>query len=173
MASEPQHSWSVRPESALELLEFQEVDPDKQAKVIHQLSQLGVKLAIDDLGSGYSSLRRLASLPFDTIKIDQGLLTKIRETPQSILRLMHVIIQMGQDFECEVVVEGLEDLGMIEVAMSLGVLYGQGYGLARPMRANQILAWCRDFRMPSKAHSRSKAWWPERILRREVKRSVN
>ncbi|NNM63715.1 MAG: diguanylate cyclase, partial [Burkholderiales bacterium] len=57
----------------LELLETQVLDSGAQDTALSQLKRLGCELAMDDLGSGYSSLLRLTSVPFDTIKIDQGL----------------------------------------------------------------------------------------------------
>jgi diguanylate cyclase (GGDEF)-like protein len=125
----------------LELLESQSLELKAQDDVIAQLLGLGVKLAMDDLGSGYSSLQRLAALPFSTIKIDQSLLLRMRESPIQTLSLVSTIVQMGRDFERHIVVEGLEDEGMIEAARALGAHHGQGYGLARPMIAAEIPGW--------------------------------
>jgi diguanylate cyclase (GGDEF)-like protein len=139
----------------LELLETQRMDILVQDEAITQLTQLGVKLSMDDLGSGYSSLQRLSTLPFSTIKSDQGLLLRLYENPVQTLSLIGSIIQMGQDFERDVVVEGLEDSGMIEAAALLGARYGQGYALARPMPAGEIVAWSRRFRLPIELHTMS------------------
>lgn len=125
----------------LELLENQAVDQAEQAEAIDRLVRLGVQLAMDDLGSGYSSLKRLSTLPFHTIKIDQDLLAQIRSTPLEVLSLVSTLVQMGRDLERTVVVEGLEDDGMIEAASILGADRGQGYGLARPMPMDELLDW--------------------------------
>lgn len=132
----------------LELLERQDIDPVANDAAIARLLKLGVKLAMDDLGSGFSSLQRLASVPFDTIKIDQSLLAKIRSEPIQTLSLIATIIQMGVDFGHDVIVEGLEDAGMVEAARILGGYRGQGYGIARPMPPDQLHDWCRDFQLP-------------------------
>jgi EAL domain-containing protein (putative c-di-GMP-specific phosphodiesterase class I) len=126
---------------SLELLETGGMDSQSQDEAIDELVRLGVKLVMDDLGSGYSSLRRLSSLPFHIIKIDQSLTLNLRKTPLLSLPLIRAIIQLGADLERQVVVEGLEDDGMIEAAMILGATLGQGYGLARPMAQEQFLAW--------------------------------
>ncbi len=132
----------VRPERlTLELLENREIDQKTQDEAIDRLIRLGIKLAMDDLGSGFSSLQRLATIPFDNIKVDQGLLTRIYVAPLHTLSMIGTIIRMGQDFERVVVVEGLEDLAMVEAATILGASFGQGYALARPMPADQILEW--------------------------------
>lgn len=135
----------------LELLETEGMDHQTQDRVIDQLVRVGVHLAMDDLGSGYSSLQRLSALPFETIKADQSLLARIQDNPVQVLSLIGAIIQMGRDFERSVVVEGLENEGLIEAAAILGAPYGQGYGLARPMPATDILPWSKTFKLPIQA----------------------
>ncbi|HEX5307339.1 MAG TPA: EAL domain-containing protein [Dyella sp.] len=125
----------------LEVLESQRLDELVRDAGVERLIGLGVQLAMDDLGSGYSSLRRLASLPFSSIKVDQDLLKRLRQEPCQTISLVSAVIQMGRDFGCDVVVEGLEDRGMIEVARLLGARYGQGFGLARPMPCGDLVSW--------------------------------
>ena len=128
----------------LELLEHQSLDPAAQDAAVARLAPLGVQLSMDDLGSGYSSLQRLAALPFTSIKADQGLLVRLREQPLQTLSMLRTIIQMGADLERGVVVEGLEDDDMVEAARWLGAPYGQGYALARPMPADALIPWWRE-----------------------------
>ncbi|OIQ73011.1 phytochrome-like protein cph2 [mine drainage metagenome] len=128
----------------LELLETQDIDTAAQDEAVDRLVQLGVNLSMDDLGSGYSSLQRLSALPFATIKVDQGLLTRVRNNPIQTMSMIRTIIQMGRDLDRAVVVEGLEDEGLIEAARLLGAPYGQGYGLGRPMPADALVAWWQD-----------------------------
>ena len=125
----------------LELLESQEMDQQAADAVIHQLEQLGVQLAIDDLGAGFSSLKRLTTLPFDIIKIDQGIVRDILREPIKTLTLIRTIIQIGQDLDREVIVEGVENLGILEAVAVLGARHVQGYGIARPMTASQLPEW--------------------------------
>jgi len=137
--------YGVEPQRlTLELLESQKINDGLQDLAIAQLKQLGVRLAMDDLGSGYSSLQRLSALPFNTIKVDQGLLLHIRDNPVQILSLISTIIQMGHDFERDVVVEGLQDDDLIEAVSILGAHYGQGFGLGRPMDAADLLEWAQQ-----------------------------
>jgi diguanylate cyclase (GGDEF)-like protein/PAS domain S-box-containing protein len=136
---------------SLELQETPHQDKHQQDKAIRQLTQLGVGLAMDDLGAGDSSLQRLSGLPINAIKIAQGLLADLYTNPTQTMSLTGALIQMGQDFEREVVVEGLEDQGMLEAAVLLGAPYGQGYALARPMPADQLLVWNRAARLPPPA----------------------
>ncbi len=132
----------------LELLETTLIDEDARDDAIARLAGLGVRLALDDLGAGYSSLRRLSSLPFQTIKIDQGLLRRLRDEPELTLSVMDALIEMGRRLGRDVVVEGLEDRGTIEVASLLGAAYGQGYGLAHPMPAEELPRWREQFTLP-------------------------
>lgn len=125
----------------LEILETQGLDQPAQDAAIRKLVDMGIPLAMDDLGSGYSSLYRLATLPFNIIKIDQSLVTQLRANPVQTMSLISAIIQMGNDFDQMVIVEGLEERGFIEVVTILGAHYGQGYGLARPMPPEEILPW--------------------------------
>ncbi len=126
----------------LELLETQEFDPATQADAIAALSGLGVKLAMDDLGSGYSSLRRLSELPFDTIKVDQSLTLNLRRSPMLSFSLISTLIKMGRDLGRQVVVEGVQDDDTLGAVVALGATLGQGFALARPMPAQQVPAWC-------------------------------
>ncbi len=132
----------------LELLETTLIDESLRDAAIGRLSALGVQLAMDDLGAGYSSLRRLSALPFHTIKIDQGLLRRLRDEPQLTLAVIDTLIEMGRRLERDVVVEGLEEEGVIEVAALLGAAYGQGYGLGRPMSAADLPKWRDGFSLP-------------------------
>ncbi len=126
----------------LEILENQTLaNSPEHREAINRLLALGIKLSMDDMGVGYSNLQRLASLPFDKIKIDQSLLAHIRINPLETLGIIGAIVQMGQELEHGIVVEGLEDEGMTEAAMILGIQYGQGFSLARPMPADQIVLW--------------------------------
>ena len=125
----------------LELLETEAFDDTAHNLAIGRLKQTGVQIGLDDLGAGYSSLNRLASLPFDIIKVDQGILCNIVDDPVKTLSLVHSILQLGRDFNRKVIIEGLENTGLIEAICLLGGRYGQGYGIARPMLAAELAAW--------------------------------
>uniref|UniRef100_UPI00263616E6 EAL domain-containing protein n=1 Tax=Ferrovum sp. TaxID=2609467 RepID=UPI00263616E6 len=125
----------------LELLETQDFDQSMVDEAITQLERLGVKLAIDDLGSGFSSLKRLASLPFDVIKVDQAMVRDIFSEPLKTLSLIRTIIQIGYDLERVVIVEGVENESILEAVTLLGAHYAQGYALACPMPKEQLVSW--------------------------------
>ncbi|GAA3660210.1 MULTISPECIES: bifunctional diguanylate cyclase/phosphodiesterase [Acetobacter] len=144
--------YNIRPEQlTVELLETQMIDPTLQDIAIQKFKAIGVKIAIDDLGSGYSNLLRLSSLPFDIIKVDQGLLRNIRTAPLQTFSMVKSVLDMGVDFHELVIVEGLEDDDMIEAIYHLGCRYGQGYGISPPMSPEYFTKWYADYRV--KTHS--------------------
>jgi len=132
----------------LELLETQSAKSAVQVASIHALLDLGVGLALDDLGSGHATLSRLAELPFDSIKLDRGLFSGFVSRPVETLSMLATLTQMGRDFKVDVVVEGLEEEALTEAAAVLGVPLGQGYFIARPMPAASIPGWVAAFHSP-------------------------
>ncbi|NOJ59938.1 EAL domain-containing protein [Arthrobacter sp. 260] len=129
----------------LELLETQTLEWEVQRDALDQLVALGVGLAMDDLGAGYSSLKRLSALPFNAIKLDRELLSEIRRKPVETLSMIASLIQMGRDFGMDVAIEGLEDLGIAEAAVVLGSPLGQGYYITRPFPAVEAVQWAKGF----------------------------
>jgi diguanylate cyclase (GGDEF)-like protein len=128
----------------LEILESPIGTGDSAPRVLNgmkALKALGVRLVEDDLGAGYSSLVRLRQWPFDRVKIDQALVRQVADDPLRTLRFIRQLIRLGHDLDLEVVVEGLETIGLIEAAMILGADLGQGYALARPMPVDRLQDW--------------------------------
>ncbi len=125
----------------LELLESQTLEAAAIDEAIGRLAALGVNIAMDDLGSGFSNLKRLADLPFDVIKIDQNIIKDLARDPVKALSLIRTVVQIGEDLERDVVAEGLEDADIIEAAIVLGCRFGQGYALARPMPPEALAQW--------------------------------
>ncbi|MDJ0319950.1 EAL domain-containing protein [Pseudarthrobacter sp. PS3-L1] len=131
----------------LELLESEEIRLEEQRTTLRELVDVGVGLAMDDLGSGYSSLQRLSSFPFNAIKIDRGLFNTITLKPLQCLSVIATLIQLGQDLGMNVVVEGLEDETLTEATAILGAAFGQGYYLAKPMDPEDCLPWAKSFNL--------------------------
>ncbi len=129
----------------LELLESDILGSDVQRSALQDLVNLGVGLAMDDLGSGYSTLQRLASFPFSALKLDRGLLANTYQKPLDTLSMMATLIQMGRDLAMNLVIEGLEDENLTEAAVVFGAPLGQGYYLAKPMPVSEAISWDDDF----------------------------
>ena len=132
----------------LEILESAEFDDDKRRDAaVQMLTDLGVRLVMDDLGSGYSSLLRLRTLPFHAFKIDQGLVREAHKDPRRIIGFIGALVRLGKGLGLMVAVEGLETPYLIEAAAVLGADGGQGYALAKPMPASELPEWVRHFRL--------------------------
>ncbi len=130
----------------LELLEGGDFhDAPGRDAAVGALSALGVRLEMDDLGSGYSSLLRLRQLPFHIVKIDQGLVREAGEDPRRVIGFIGSLIRLAHTLDLDVVVEGLESPALVEAAAILGADYGQGFALARPMSAQSLVDWNQHF----------------------------
>ena len=132
---------------SLEITEDQALSEadEATAATLAALARLGVTLAMDDLGSGYSSLQRLRALPFRTVKLDQGLLHGVLRAPARTISFIGALVHLARDLEIEVVVEGLESVDMVEAAALLGADVGQGFALGHPMPPEAIPEWVRSF----------------------------
>ncbi len=134
----------------LELLETEALDQTEQGVAIGRLKALGVGLALDDLGSGHSSLLRLIRQPLDILKIDQNLVRQLPEDPLSVLTLLSTLIRLGRDLERDIIIEGLETPALVEVMQQLGASQGQGYAFTHPMPAADLPRWLKGFHLQEK-----------------------
>ena len=115
-------------------------DPDTALDVLRRLKSLGVKLSIDDYGSGYSSLAYIQQLPVDELKIDRGFVRQLgdNERDQAIVRST---IELGRNLGLRVVAEGVENAVAWNALSDLRCDELQGYYLCRPLPAEELLRW--------------------------------
>jgi diguanylate cyclase (GGDEF)-like protein/PAS domain S-box-containing protein len=129
----------IDPESlVLELSEtllVQETDAIR-AK-IEELKGLGVQLAIDHFGSGYSALSYLKRLPVDILKVDKSFIDVIAEAPGDAV-VVQAIVGLGRTLQLQTVAEGVEASNQSNQLRELGYHYGQGYYYAKPAEAQDI-----------------------------------
>lgn len=111
---------------------------------IQQCQQLGVCFAVDDFGTGYSSLTYLRRLPVETLKIDQSFVRDILIDHDD-FSIVQGVIALAQAFHREVIAEGVENIEIGEQLLDLGCDLAQGYGIARPMPAEQFPDWVRSW----------------------------
>ena len=117
----------------LEILEGENFAEQQLAlEHLHALKAEGIRLALDDVGSAYSSLLRLKELPIDKVKLDQGFVRTLEERPQD-LRFVEAILDLASGLGRELVVEGVETEEILDAVSVLGVPAMQGYGIAPPM----------------------------------------
>lgn len=131
----------------LEILESAAVtDLDQAAATVSRCRELGVKVSLDDFGTGHSSLALLRHLPVDGLKIDQTFVRDL-STDRNDHALVSAVIALGTAFGCEVTAEGVESLDDAAELRRLGCGYAQGYGMARPMPADQFDPWLAAWRV--------------------------
>ena len=124
-----------------EILETSELkDIELISSVIGDCNQLGVLFSIDDFGTGYSSLTYLKSLPVNFLKIDQSFVINML-TCSDDKAIIQGIIELAKVFNLKVIAEGVETPEHAELLLSLGSYIVQGYGIAHPMPARNILTW--------------------------------
>jgi EAL domain-containing protein (putative c-di-GMP-specific phosphodiesterase class I) len=126
----------------LEVLESAAIDDmDRAIDVLKQCHGMGVQLALDDFGTGYSSLTYLRKLPVDTLKIDQSFVRDMLKDAED-LDIVEGVIRLAAAFNRKIIAEGVETLAHGSALLRLGCQVAQGYGIARPMPAGQLLQWC-------------------------------
>ena len=109
-------------------------DSDSMKKMLHELTQIGVKLAIDDFGVGYSSLLELRDFPISEIKIDRAFVMDVVSNTSS-QDIIHAIVDIADSIGADVVAEGIEDQQQLDMVAALGCHRVQGYYLCEPMPA--------------------------------------
>jgi EAL domain-containing protein (putative c-di-GMP-specific phosphodiesterase class I) len=130
----------------LELLEANAVnDLDRVAKVIQECRAIGVECALDDFGSGYSSLTGLKKLPVKYLKIEQNFIRDMLDSSDSLLILIGVL-KLASAFDLKVIAEGVETAQHGSMLLELGCELAQGFGIARPMPADDLPRWVHNWK---------------------------
>jgi diguanylate cyclase (GGDEF)-like protein len=112
-------------------------DFDQASDVLRMLQRFGIKIALDDFGSGYSSLGYVHRLPLDVIKIDQVFVKDI-ETNVSSRSIVKTIASLCTNLDLDCIVEGVETQGQVNALHDLGCAVMQGYFFAMPMSPEAI-----------------------------------
>ncbi len=114
-------------------------NPAEAMKLMRRIQSLGVRFAMDDFGTGTSSLAFLRDYPFNTIKIDRSFVKDLEDS-KDVLAVIHATISLVENLGMASVAEGVETAGQLAVLQSLGCRYAQGYLLSRPVPADELLA---------------------------------
>ena len=118
----------------LELTERALVDKAAALRQIEALRARGIRLTIDDFGSGYSSLGLLHALPVDGLKIDRSFVSDL-EASSSARAVVRAVTSFSDDLGLRIVAEGIETAGQLALLREAGCQYGQGYLFSRPVPA--------------------------------------
>jgi EAL domain-containing protein (putative c-di-GMP-specific phosphodiesterase class I) len=112
-------------------------DPETVISILSRLHNLGIKLAIDDFGVGYSSLNQLKRLPVDYLKIDKSFVDNI-ETSEKDRFVIKAIISLAHEFGMTVIAEGVENRRQAEWLINAGCEIGQGFLFGKPKLFDEI-----------------------------------
>lgn len=115
-------------------------DAERVSRIIESCSARGIRVAIDDFGTGYSALTYLKRLPAQVVKLDQSFVRGMLDEPDD-LAIVQGVLGLAKAFRRLVVAEGVETVEHGILLRMLGCTLAQGFGIARPMPAEELLKW--------------------------------
>jgi diguanylate cyclase (GGDEF)-like protein len=130
------------PAGALELEITESVimlDPERARTVLNALRRLGLRIAIDDYGTGYCALAYLQDLPVDELKLDRSFAARVTTDARSVA-IVRSTIELAHALGLRVVAEGVEDRQTLDAIESFGCDYAQGHYFSRPVPADAFAA---------------------------------
>jgi EAL domain-containing protein (putative c-di-GMP-specific phosphodiesterase class I) len=118
-------------------------DPDAAMAVLRRLADQGIKLSVDDFGTGHSSFAYLRKLPISELKIDKSFVLNLSKNSadQTIVR---TIVDLAHGLDLKVTAEGVEDEDAYNLLAEFGCDVGQGYFMSRPLTLEKFEAFARD-----------------------------
>ena len=119
-------------------------DPDRALLILAELSQLGVSIALDDFGMGYSSLNYLRTLPIDTLKLDKSFIANVLTNAHD-QRITKGIIALAKGLDLKLVAEGIEEVEQQEFLLNHGCDFMQGYYFSNPCQLSEFEQWMMDY----------------------------
>jgi diguanylate cyclase (GGDEF)-like protein len=122
-------------------------DPLSAEKIVNDLRRVGIRVSLDDFGTGQSSLGRLRDFHFDKLKIDRAFVASIMEDRPS-EHIIRAILAMCDGLGMEVVAEGIEEEAQASKLVQFGCGGGQGYLFGRPVDASATLDFLREAAQP-------------------------
>jgi diguanylate cyclase (GGDEF)-like protein len=115
-------------------------DPERATRVMGDLKALGAKVAMDDFGTGYTSLAYLQRLPIDILKIDRSFVSGLLQDRDSIA-IVRAILSLADALGMETTAEGIDTRELAEALTRMGCTHGQGFWFSRPMSGEAALAY--------------------------------
>ena len=115
-------------------------EPVKALAIQTRLRMRGVSLAVDDFGTGHSSLERLHTFPMDELKIDLNFVRESTSDPEA-RAIVNNSIALARDLRVRCVAEGVESVDALRLLSALRCGYAQGYYIGRPMPAGELARW--------------------------------
>ena len=115
-------------------------DPERVLKNLHRIHDMGVKIAVDDYGSGYSSMAYLKRMPLDILKIDLSFVTHMLSSPQDEI-LVKSTVNLGHNLGLHVIAEGVENQATLDALRDYDCDAVQGFFMTEPLPPAQLLHW--------------------------------
>lgn len=139
--------YKIGPEAiSLEITESSVMDdPVRSEQILIKLAEMGLKISIDDYGTGYSSLAYLKKLPVQELKIDKSFVLKVDQNAQD-ATIVRSTIDLGHNLNLKVVAEGIENEASWQLLSQMGCDIGQGYFMAKPMPVDDFEVWLLNWR---------------------------
>ena len=107
-----------------------------EIEVLNELREIGVNIAIDDFGIGYSSFNYLINLPFNTLKIDKSLIDNIKSDKNK--AVIKSIVCLSKSLKYKIIIEGVETKEQVDLLIDLECNIMQGYYFSKPLPENEI-----------------------------------
>lgn len=120
-------------------------DPERAARLLGRLADLGVEISIDDFGVGYTSLGQLKTLPITELKIDKSFVLTMNQDSSDAL-IVQSVIDLGHNLGLTIVAEGVEHEGALEQLAAYGCDNAQGYHFCRPIPGEAMDMWLAEYR---------------------------
>ncbi len=120
-------------------------DTAQMIEAIGNLRDMGFRIEMDDFGSGYSSLKSLAEMPVDVIKLDMSFVRRIHEN-RTTFRMVELAVEMARSLGAPVVAEGVENEEQYRLLKQIGCDYIQGYYFSRPLPVAEFEAFAQKWR---------------------------
>jgi diguanylate cyclase (GGDEF)-like protein len=118
-------------------------DPRRAIDILTRIKASGAEIAVDDFGTGQSSLEQLKNVPADELKLDRSFVLGMAEDPHD-AAIVGSVVGLGRAMGLRVIAEGVETPEVWQRLAELGCDVAQGFGLARPMPAAQFERWARE-----------------------------
>jgi EAL domain-containing protein (putative c-di-GMP-specific phosphodiesterase class I) len=115
-------------------------DEERAVATLHDLASHGIRVALDDYGTGFSSLQRLKRLPLHTLKIDKYFVVSL-VTSKADAAIVRSTIDLCHQLGIHVVAEGVEDEAVMDLLRDYGCDVAQGYGICHPLPMRQLTEW--------------------------------
>lgn len=123
--------------------------------ILECLRDIGIKLSMDDFGTGHSSLAQLRNMPLHELKIDKSFVMNLADDERNDA-IIRTTVNLAHSMKLQVVAEGVEDIETMQRISELGCEQAQGYFLSKPVPANSIRAWFENFKPVSFKNRRKK-----------------